>query len=271
MKILITGATGVVGRRVVPLLRDTGHDVTGLARSPTGRALLARHGATAIDLDLFDPAAVRRAMAGHDAVVNLATHIPRSTVQIFLPWAWRENDRLRRVGSATLVDAAVAVGVSRFVHESFAPVYPDRGDQWIDETEHIEPVRYNRTVADAEAATARFSENGGSGVVLRFASFYGPDAFQTVAMMDAVRRGRGPMPGPPNAVVSSVSHDDAASAVAAAITLPPGIYNVVDNEPVTHESFSTHWPLRSGWRPDDSRHPGQRRYLGQSARWRRDH
>ena len=62
---------------------------------------------------------------------------------MFLPWAWRENDRLRRVASATLVDAAISVGVMRFVQESFAPVYPDCGDRWIDETERIAPVRYN--------------------------------------------------------------------------------------------------------------------------------
>ena len=78
MKVLITGSSGVVGRRVVPLLRASGHDVTAVVRSSAGRTRLARQGAAAIDLDLFDPAAVRRAMAGHEVVVNLATHIPRS-------------------------------------------------------------------------------------------------------------------------------------------------------------------------------------------------
>ncbi len=237
MKIFIAGGTGVVGRRAIPILRDAGHDVTGVVRSSMGRAQLARLGAKTIDLDLFDPASVRRAVAGHDIVLNLATHIPRSTVQMFLPWAWRENDRLRRLGSATLVDASIAEGVSGFVQESFAPAYPDCGDRWIDETQPIEPVRYNRTIADAEAAAARFSESGGRGVVVRFGSFYGPDAMQTIAMIDAVRKGWAPLPGPPTAFVSSVSHDDAASAVAAAVTLAPGIYNVVDDEPVTHREF----------------------------------
>jgi hypothetical protein len=79
---------------------------------------------TTIEVDLFDSVAVRSAVAGHDVVVNLATHIPRSTLQILLPWAWRENDRLRRVGSATLVDAALAAGIARFVQESFGPSIP---------------------------------------------------------------------------------------------------------------------------------------------------
>jgi len=92
---------------------------------------------------------------------------------MFLRWAWRENDRLRRVASATLVDAALAAGVGRFVQESFAPVYPDCGDRWIDETVPIEPVRYTRTVAGAEASAIRFSQHGGSGIVLRFGAFYG--------------------------------------------------------------------------------------------------
>ena len=90
MNILVTGATGVVGRRLVPLLRDAGHAVTAVARSSAGREQISKHGATAIELDLFDPAAVRRAVAGHDAVVNLATHIPPPS-RIFLPWAWRAS------------------------------------------------------------------------------------------------------------------------------------------------------------------------------------
>jgi 2-alkyl-3-oxoalkanoate reductase len=237
MKIFLTGASGVIGCRLFPILAAAGQRVTAVARSPVARAHLQRHGVTTIDVDLFDSVAVRRAVAGHDVVVNLATHIPRSTLQMFLPWVWRENDRLRRVASATLVDAALAAGVARFIQESFAPVYPDCGDRWIDETERIEPVRYNRTVADAEASATRFSQHGGIGIVLRFGAFYGPDAFQTVAMMQAVRRGWAPMPGSPDAFVSSVAHDDAATAVAAALGLPPGIYNVVDNEPVTHRAF----------------------------------
>ena len=201
------------------------------------RTHLERQGAATVEVDLFDSAAVRRAVEGHDVVVNLVTHIPSSPLQMFLPWAWRENDRLRRDASAKLVDAALAAGVTRFVQESFAPVYPDCGDRWIDETERIAPVRYNRTVADAEASATRFSQHGGTGVVLRFAGFYGPDAFQTVAMMQAIRRGWAPMPGPPGAFVSSVSHDDAATAVAAAVDLPSGNYNVADDEPVTHREF----------------------------------
>ena len=237
MKIFLTGATGVIGRRLVPLLRAAGQPITAVARSPVARTDLQRQGVATVEVDLFDSAAVHRAVAGHDVVVNLVTHIPPSPLQMFFPSAWRENDRLRRVASATLVDAALAAGVTRFVQESFAPVYPDCGDRWIDETERIEPVRYNRTVADAEASATHFSQHGGSGIVLRFAGFYGPDASQTIAMMQAIRRGWAPLPGPENAFISSVSHDDAATAVAAALGLPAGSYNVADDEPVTHREF----------------------------------
>ena len=220
MKIFLTGATGVIGRRLVPLLRAAGQPITAVARSPVARTDLQRQGVATVEVDLFDSAAVHRAVAGHDVVVNLVTHIPPSPLQMFFPSAWRENDRLRRVASATLVDAALAAGVTRFVQESFAPVYPDCGDRWIDETERIEPVRYNRTVADAEASATRFSQHGGSGIVLRFAGFYGANASQTIAI-SGVRRGWAPMPGPQNAFISSVSHDDAAAAVAAALACRP--------------------------------------------------
>lgn len=236
MKIFITGATGVIGRRVIPLLRRAVQRMTAVSRSTGGSDWLTLHGATPIQLDLFDVEAVRRAVAGHDVVINLATHIPDPS-RMFLPWAWRENDRLRRVASANLAQAAAAEGVSRFVQESFAPTYPDRGRALIDEMTPLDPVRYNRTVLDAEAAATRFTRGGGAGVVLRFGAFYGPDALQTVEMIKWIKKGWGPLPGPADAYISSVSHDDAAAAVVAALAVRPGIYNVVDDNPVTHREF----------------------------------
>jgi nucleoside-diphosphate-sugar epimerase len=133
MRVLVTGATGVVGRLAIPRLLEQGHRVTAIGRTAEKREQLATLGADAIALDMFDAAAARVALSGHDAVINLATHMPSSTFKMLLPWAWAENDRIRREGSAALVRAALAAGVSRFVQESFAPVYEDGGIQWIDE------------------------------------------------------------------------------------------------------------------------------------------
>jgi 2-alkyl-3-oxoalkanoate reductase len=233
MRIFVTGATGVIGRRLVPLLRASGHEVTAGVRSAASALRLARHGASIAEVDLFDRRAVERAVAGHDAVINLATRIPKPA-RMFLPWAWRENDRLRKVASNIIADACITTAVPRLLQESFAPAYPGRGEEWIDETTPIEPVKYSRTIADAEAAAARFSGGGSTGIVLRFAGFYGPDAFQTTELIKAVRKGWAPLPGPPDVYFSSISHDDAATAVASVLTLPAGAYNIVDDEPVTH-------------------------------------
>ena len=237
MRIFVTGSTGVVGVRLIPLLMRAGHRVSAVTRSASARARLEREGAVAIALDLFDRDAVRRAVDGHDTVINLATHMPSSTTKMFWRGNWRENDRLRREASAILVEAALATGAPRFIQESFAPVYPDRGDVWIDEATPIAPVVYNRTIADAEAHAGSFSSDGRAGIVMRFGGFYGPDAGQVVEMIGWVKRGWAPMPGSPTAYFSSCSHDDAAAAVAEAVALPAGIYNVADDEPVTHEEY----------------------------------
>lgn len=237
MRILITGATGVIGRRVIPLLVSSGLEVTAAARNPAKAAALAKLGTKPVLLDIFSPSAAQQAMAGHDVVVNLATHIPSSSIRMLLPWSWRENDRVRRVGSAVLVDAAIAAGVKRFIQESFAPIYAARGDEWIDEEWMLRPVRYNRTVLDAENSATRFTEAGGVGVILRFAAFYGVDAVQSRDMARLVGKGLAPLPGSPEAFISSISHDDAASAAAAALSLEPGIYNVTDDNPVRRREF----------------------------------
>jgi nucleoside-diphosphate-sugar epimerase len=238
MKVFVTGATGVVGRRLVPLLVQAGHEVTAVARTQEKAAGLQRAGARPVSVELFDADGVRRAVAGHDAVVNMATHIPRSFGMMMMPGAWRENDRIRREASAILAEAAMAGGASRFVQESFAPMYPDCGDEWIDEAVPPRPVSYNRSTLDAELATARFTHGGGTGVVLRFAGFYGADASHVPALIGFTKRGMAPLPGAGEAFFSSLALDDAATAVVAALGVPAGIYNVVEDEPVRRREFA---------------------------------
>lgn len=232
MRILVTGATGVVGRRAVPLMVAAGHEVTAVGRNPARRAALERAGAKSVEVDLLDRAAVARAVAGQEVVVNLATHIPSSTFRMIFPGAFRENDRIRRDGSAIVSAEAAAAGVGRLIQESFAPVYDDGGKRWLDESAPQRPVRYNRTVLDAERSAQRFGRSGGEWVVLRFAAFYGPDSIYLHEMLKMARRGWAPVPGAADAYWSSVSHDDAASSVVAALTAPSGAYNVCDDEPL---------------------------------------
>ena len=112
MRIFVAGATGVIGRRVVVQLRAAGHAVTGIARTPEKAAQLRRVGARPISVSLFDPAALRDAVVGHDAVVNLATKIP-TLAQSARAQGWTENTRIRVEGSRNLVDAAIAARRAR--------------------------------------------------------------------------------------------------------------------------------------------------------------
>lgn len=236
MRIFVAGGTGVIGRRLVPQLVAAGHAVTAAARSAPKRELSSRFGVATVAVDLFDPAALRRAVAGHDIVINVATRIPPSS-RVFVPGAWRENDRIRRVVSGNLADAALANGAGRFIQESFAPTYPDRGDEWIDESTPARPTRYNRSVLDAESAAQRFTRAGGTGVILRFAFFYGPDSGFTLDAIRYIRKGWAPAFGSPDGFVSSISHDDAAAAVVAALGVAAGTYNVSDDEPLRRREY----------------------------------
>lgn len=239
LRVFVAGGTGVIGRRVVPALVAAGHEVVASSRSEAGIGTLKSFGAQPVSMNLMDASDVRRALGKPDIVVNLSTHIPRSTTVALLPWAgaWRENDRVRKIGAANVAAAARLAGADCVIQESFAPVYEDHGGEWIDERWRVRPARYNRTVLDAEAAIAQFTKFGGRGIVLRFAYFYGPDSRATREMAQSVKRGVSPMIGPPDAYLSSVSHDDAAAAVVEALHLPAGTYNVADDEPITRREW----------------------------------
>src|SRR5262245_41372795 len=123
MRVFVTGATGVIGRRLIPQILRRGHRVTAAGRSPDRLRELAHQGALTVALDLFDRQAVRRAIAGHDAIINLATQVPRSSLVSMFPWAWRKTGRIRSEVSSLLVDESLASGATLFLQESFAPIY----------------------------------------------------------------------------------------------------------------------------------------------------
>jgi nucleoside-diphosphate-sugar epimerase len=232
MKIFLAGGTGVVGTRAVPALVAAGHAVTAVARTEAKAELVRSLGGEPVAVDLFDAEAVRAAVVGHEAVINLATSIP-SLTKAARASAWATNERLRTEASSHLVDAALDAGATHYVQESIAFPYVDNGDRWIDEDHPVEHVGPFNGAGHAEAAARRFGDHGGTGVALRFAQFYAPEAAHTQAFNAAVRRHLNPFIGDPDGYVSFIHAEDAGSAVVAALGAPSGIYNVGDDEPLT--------------------------------------
>jgi nucleoside-diphosphate-sugar epimerase len=230
-EIVITGSTGVIGRRAVNELIGAGYRVTGVTRSAVGRERLERLGARAVEADVFDERSLRRAFDGADAVVNLLTHVP-SADRIGDPSAWAENNRLRSEASAAIARAAQTAGVKRLVQESIAFVYADGGDAWLDEDA---PVAGGDLTTPALTAERNAREQfGGDTVVLRFGQFIGPESGSARAALEAARGGASIAPGPQDAYRPTVWLDDAAAAIVAALRVPPGTYNVADTEPPTY-------------------------------------
>lgn len=217
MKILMTGGSGVLGRAAAPLLSAAGHDVFAPSRG---------------ELDLFDWVSVRRAAAGRDAVVHLATSIPPREAQGD-PDAWRANDRLRAEATPSLVDAALAGTVAHFVFPSVAFVYAAAGA--VDESSVVvDPMNVAASALVAEREVSRFTGSGRCGVVLRLGLLYGPTTGSDVPAERYASYG------------ATLRIEDAGSALATAVELPSGIYNVVnDGERVSNERLKD----ASGWRP----------------------
>ena len=233
MKVFVAGGTGVLGRATLRALRQARHHVRTTARGAESVRLVRSLGVEPVEVDLYDAAAVRRTISGSDAVLRLTTKIP-SVMKMGKRGAWTETNRLRTVGAQILVDAAIEERVPVYVHESVVFVYADGGAEWLDEDARIDdagsPIL--RATLDGEQEAARFTKAGGRGIVLRFGGFYGPDAPSTLEMAQLARRrillqiGRG------SNYMSSIYVPDAGRAVAAAVSVPAGTYNICDDVPV---------------------------------------
>jgi 2-alkyl-3-oxoalkanoate reductase len=236
MQVFITGATGVLGKDVVKRLIAEGHVVHALSRSEADGEKLHSFGAQPVQSDLFDGEALKQALEGCEAVLHLASKIA-PTSKMAKRASWYENDRIRREGTRTLVDAALAVdGVHTLIYPSYAFVYPDCGDRWIDaSTTEVQPTPTLQSTLDAEAAVAQFAGEQHRGISLRLGSLYGPESPATHEQLDYARKGIAPLPGRSDAYLPQITVQDAARAIIAALMqpIPSGIYDVVDDEPLT--------------------------------------
>jgi nucleoside-diphosphate-sugar epimerase len=241
MKIFVAGATGALGKRLVPLLVANGHDVVGMTRSPEKRPGLLEAGAEPVIADALDRAAVVNAVTGAepDVVVHQLTALAAMSSMRKFDEEFEATNRLRTEGTDHLLAAAQAVGARRFVAQSFAGWPYARVDGAVKSEEDpldpspasgmertLEAIRYlESTVLGAE---------GLDGLALRYGGFYGPGTSIDAggSYWELLRRRRFPIIGRGTGVWSFVHIDDAAVATAAACERgAPGVYNIVDDDP----------------------------------------
>jgi nucleoside-diphosphate-sugar epimerase len=250
MKVFLTGATGVAGRLTVPALVAAGHDVRAVSRRDDASAALRAAGAEPVAVDLFDRDAVAEAVVGSEAVVHLATAVPETT-KAARPKGWDLHNRLRVEATGHLVAAARATGAARFVKESITFVYRGAGEAWIDEDAPLLPeLGLLAPTVEGEQIALGFGADGGSAAVLRFGLFYGGAGNRgTDENLKLAKWRRSQIAGDPDNYMSSIHCEDVASAVVAALGVPTGVYNVVDDEPLTRRDYLAAFGAAFGVKP----------------------
>ena len=242
MKVFVAGATGALGKQLVPLLVAKGHDVVGMTRTDAKTDQLHSVGAQPVVADALDAGAVGRVVgeAEPDVIVHQLTAIPPTINMRRFESEFALTNRLRTEGTDHLLSAGRAVGVKRFVAQSNAVVYARTGGPIKREDAPFDddpPPAMRQGLAalrhlEAAVTGAQWTE----GVVLRYGWFYGPGTSIALdplgSQIELIRKRQLPIVGGGTGVWSFVHIEDAAAATVAAVGAgPAGIYNVVDDEP----------------------------------------
>jgi nucleoside-diphosphate-sugar epimerase len=239
MKVFVAGATGAIGKQLVPRLVAAGHEVHGMTRSESKKAMLADMGAVPVVADALDAEQVAEAVGTvkPDVIVHELTAIETLDMRNF-DRAFAMTNRLRTEGTDHLLSAAQAVGVQRFVAQSFFALYERTGGPVKTEEDPVDPAPAREmresvgAIRHLEEAVlgARWTE----GIVLRYGGFYGPGTSMEPGAeeYELVRKRKFPLVGNGAGVWSFIHVADAADATVAAIEHGHrGVYNVVDDEP----------------------------------------
>jgi len=241
MRIFVAGATGVIGRRLVPMLVEAGHEVVGTTRTAANLDALGRAGAEPVVMDGLDRESVARAVrdAKPDVVIHQLTALTKVGNLKRFDAEFALTNRLRTVGTDNLLAAAREAGASRFIAQSYTG-WPNARTGGAVKTEDDPLDPHPAAVARESLAAIRYVEEtvpsaeGLDGIVFRYGTFYGPGTGIGAAgeILEMVRRRRMPVVAGGGGVWSFVHIDDAARATVAALDHgAPGLYNIVDDEP----------------------------------------
>ncbi|MFI5692930.1 NAD-dependent epimerase/dehydratase family protein [Kribbella sp. NPDC051586] len=241
MKVLVAGATGGLGRSLVPQLIAAGHEVTGMTRSESGASSVRSFGADAVLADGLDAAAVRAAVAQvrPEVVVHQMTALKGGIDFKHFDDSFAMTNRLRTEGTDNLLAASQAAGVRRFVVQSYAGWNLQHGGSAAKtEADPLDPnpvPAQQQTMAGIKhLESAVLNADGIEGVALRYASFYGPtgDIGKGGSMVELIQKRRLPIIGNGAGVWSFIHYDDAASATVKAVESDvTGVFNVADDDP----------------------------------------
>jgi 2-alkyl-3-oxoalkanoate reductase len=259
MKVFVAGATGALGKQLVPILVEQGHEVTGMTRTPSKADQIRTMGARPAVADALDPEAVAQAVAQAepDAVVHELTDLT-GTFARNIDKSFATTNRLRTEGTDHLLAAAKAAGARRFIAQSFAgwPSEPTGGPVKTEE----DPMQQNppKTVTQSLAAIRHVEDitrdNGIEALALRYGGFYGPGTSIALdppgELVEMVRKRRLPVIGDGGGIWSMVHIHDAATATAAALERgEPGVYNVADDDPTPVGTFLAELAKALGAKP----------------------
>jgi 2-alkyl-3-oxoalkanoate reductase len=249
MRILIAGATGAVGRRLVPTLLAEGHEVVAMTRTPAKADGLRAAGALPVVADALDREAVMGAVAGAEpeVIVHQLTALVGAADLRHFDRTFAQTNRLRTEGLRHLVDAGAAAGTRRLIAQSFTGwPFAREGGPVKDEDAPLDPAppRHQRAslraIRELEAMVAGDGPGsaqaaGLEGVVLRYGGFYGPGTSLGAdgEVTELVRRRRLPVIGDGDGRWSFTHVDDAAGGVLATLAPggPAGVFAIVDDEP----------------------------------------
>jgi nucleoside-diphosphate-sugar epimerase len=239
VRVFVAGATGAIGRPLVPRLVEAGHEVVGMTRSPERAESLRAAGAEPAVCDALDAEAVRAAVAEArpDVLVHQLTDLPQ---EFSVRYRYGQTGPLRGEGTRNLIEAGLAAGARRLVAQSIAFLYrPEGGPVKDEDAPTLTPDDARGHFAETIRGTLELERlttatEGLDGLVLRYGFFYGPGTWYArgTGLAREFERRRFPVIGDGGGVFPFVHVDDAASATVAAVERgAPGIYNVVDDEP----------------------------------------